>query len=70
MALTTAATMRTAIGSVPISINIDARPEHADGGWARPYRRPWLRGRGTTNMEYIILEVVVAVLIIVGLCDA
>ena len=43
MALTTTATMRTAIGSVPISINIETRRAHADGGWARPYRRPFLR---------------------------
>jgi hypothetical protein len=32
MALTTAATMPTAIGSVPISTNIDTRRAHADGG--------------------------------------
>ena len=43
MALTTTATMRTAIGSVPISINIETRRAHANGGWARPYRRPFLR---------------------------
>ena len=43
MALTTTATMRTAIGSVPISINIDTRPANADGGWTGPYRRPFLR---------------------------
>ena len=42
-ALTTTATMRTAIGSVPISINIDRRRAHADDDWARPYRRPFLR---------------------------
>jgi len=35
--------MRTAIGSVPISINIDRRRAHADDDWARPYRRPFLR---------------------------
>ena len=43
MALTTTVTMRTAIGSVPISINIDRRRAHADDDWARPYRRPFLR---------------------------
>lgn len=43
MALTTTATMRMAIGSVPISINIDRLRAHADGGGARPYRRPFLR---------------------------
>ena len=43
MALTTTATMRTAIGFVPISINIETRRAHANGGWARPYRRPFLR---------------------------
>ena len=42
MALTTTATMRTAIGSVPISINIDMRPANADGGWTGPYCRPFL----------------------------
>ena len=41
MALTTTATMRTAIGSVPISINIETCRAHGDGGWARPYRRPF-----------------------------
>ena len=35
MALTTTATMRTAIGSVPISINIDTCRAHADGGWGQ-----------------------------------
>src|SRR6185436_9532401 len=35
MALTTTVTMRTAIGSVPISINIDTCRAHADGGWGR-----------------------------------
>ena len=43
MALTTTATMRTAIGSVPISINIETCRAHGDGGWTRPYRRPFLR---------------------------
>ncbi len=33
MALTTTATMHTAIGYVPISINIDTRRAHVDGGW-------------------------------------
>jgi hypothetical protein len=36
MALTTTATMRTAIGSVPISINIDTCRANADGGWGPP----------------------------------
>lgn len=33
MVLTTTATMRTATGSVPISISIEARRAHADGSW-------------------------------------
>ena len=39
MALTTTATMCTAIGSVPDSTLIDAKQAHADGGGVRSYRR-------------------------------
>ena len=42
MAITTTATTRTAIISVASSIDIDTRRAHADGGWASPYRRPFL----------------------------
>jgi len=41
-ALTTTATTRTATISAPANIDIDARRVHPDGGWASPYRRPFL----------------------------
>src|SRR6266850_6245996 len=38
----TTATTRTATISAPANIDTDARRVHADGGWASPYRRPFL----------------------------